>query len=100
MFGAPIAVCARCLGIYLGATIGLLLRTSRRIAFRLLIAAAAFNFLDGAAELASLHGNWMATRFVLGLLLGAGAALLISSSMQSSPTLLAGLAPHRLDSTN
>jgi len=81
IFGAPVAICARCLGIYTGAAVGLLLRTSRTLALRLLIAAAAVNILDAAAELAGLHGNWMGVRFVLGLTLGAAAALLISSSM-------------------
>jgi len=81
LFGAPVAVCARCLGIYIGAAFGLLLRTSRRIALRILIAAAAINALDAATELAGLHGNWMVVRFVLGLALGAAGALLITSSM-------------------
>ncbi len=80
MFGAEVAVCSRCLGIYLGAAIGLLFRTSRRIALRLLIAAAALNLLDAGTELAGLHGNWLAIRFVFGLLLGGTAALLISSA--------------------
>jgi uncharacterized membrane protein len=80
IFGGTVAVCSRCLGIYLGAAAGLLFRTSRRIASRLLIIAAALNLLDAATELAGLHGNWLAVRFVLGLALGAAAALLISSS--------------------
>jgi uncharacterized membrane protein len=84
IFGAPVAVCARCLGIYLGAAIGLLLRTSRRIALRLLIVAAAINLLDVVTEFAGLHGNWMTVRFALGLGLGATAGLLISSSIQRS----------------
>ena len=83
IFGAPVAVCARCLGIYLGAAIGLLMRTSRSIAMRLLIVAAVINALDGMTELAGLHGNWMAVRFALGLALGAAGALLISSSIPS-----------------
>lgn len=81
IFGAGMAVCARCLGIYLGAAAGLLFRTSRRIALRLLIAAAALNLFDAMTELAGLHGNWLAIRFVFGLLLGAAATLLISSSV-------------------
>ncbi len=80
IFGGTVAVCSRCLGIYLGAAAGLLFRTSRRIALRFLIAAAALNLLDAATELAGLHGNWLAVRFVLGLALGAAAALVISSS--------------------
>jgi hypothetical protein len=59
--------------------VGLLFRTPRRIALRLLIAAAALNLFDAMTELAGLHGNWLSIRFVFGLLLGATAALLISS---------------------
>ena len=79
--GATVAVCSRCLGIYLGAALGLLFRTSRRIALRLLIAAAALNLFDAMTELAGLHGNWLAIRFVFGFLLGAAATLLITSSV-------------------
>ena len=82
IFGAPVAVCARCLGIYLGAAIGLLLRTSRRIALQLLVAAAALNLLDGITEFAGLHGNWMTARFVLGVALGAAGGVLVYSSRQ------------------
>jgi uncharacterized membrane protein len=80
IYGAPVAVCARCLGIYLGAALGWLLRTSRRIALRLLIVAAALNLLDVVTEFAGLHGNWMAVRFALGVALGAAGGLLISSA--------------------
>jgi uncharacterized membrane protein len=80
IFGAPVAVCTRCLGIYIGAAIGLLLRTSRVVAMRLFIAAAGLNALDVVTEMARLHGNWMGARFVLGLALGTAAALLIASS--------------------
>ena len=78
--GGSMAVCSRCLGIYLGAAVGLLLRASRRIALRLLIAAAALNLFDAMTELAGLHGNSLAIRFAFGLLLGATAALLVSSA--------------------
>jgi uncharacterized membrane protein len=81
IFGGSIAVCSRCLGIYLGAAIGLLFRTSRTVALRVMMAAAAINFLDACTELAGLHGNWLGARFVLGLALGASGALLISSSI-------------------
>jgi len=84
IFGLPVAVCARCLGIYLGATLGLLLRTTRTIALHLLLAAAALNSLDAASELVGLHGNWIGVRFALGLALGASGALLISSSTNLS----------------
>lgn len=84
--GAPIAVCSRCLGIYLGAAVGLVWRTSRRVALQLLIAAAALNILDWLTEAAGLHGNWMTVRLVFGLTLGATAALLVSSSMAEPPS--------------
>jgi uncharacterized membrane protein len=86
IFGAPVAVCTRCLGIYLGASIGLLLHTSRRLAFQLLMIAAALNLLDVLTEFAGLHGNWLALRFVLGLSLGVTAALLVSSSIELRTT--------------
>jgi uncharacterized membrane protein len=84
--GAEMAVCSRCLGIYLGAAVGLLFRTSRRIALRLLIAAVALNFFDALTELAGLHGNWLVIRFAFGLLLGSAATLLISSSVAATAT--------------
>ncbi len=81
IFGAPVAVCARCLGIYLGAAAGLLISTSRRIALRLLLAAAAINLIDWITELSGLHGNWLDVRFFLGLALGAAGAMLVSASI-------------------
>lgn len=81
ILGAPVAVCARCFGIYLGAAIGLLLRTSRTVALRLLVVASSLNALDVATELAGLHGNWTIVRFALGMMLGVAGALLIASSL-------------------
>lgn len=86
IFGAPVAVCARCLGIYLGAAVGLLLCTSRQLAMRLLIAAAAINVLDAATEFAGLHGNWMFVRFALGLALGTAGAMPITARMAEERT--------------
>jgi len=81
LLGGTIAVCARCLGIYLGAGSGLLLRIPRQLARQLLVAAAVLNLVDWAAELAGLHGNWMFERFALGLTLGATAAMLVVASI-------------------
>jgi uncharacterized membrane protein len=84
IFGVPVAVCARCLGIYLGAAIGLFLRTSRRLAIQLLMAAAILNLLDVVTELMGLHNNWMAVRFALGIALGAAGGLVISSAIAAA----------------
>ena len=81
VFGGSVAVCSRCLGIYLGAAMGLLFRTSRAVAVRLLIMAITLNLLDAATELAGWHQNWLGVRFALGAMLGATGALLISSSL-------------------
>jgi uncharacterized membrane protein len=77
IFGEPVAVCARCLGIYAGAAVGLLITTSRKVALRFFFAAAALGLLDVLTEHAGLHGNWLDVRFALGLILGAAGALLI-----------------------
>jgi len=90
IFGAPVAICARCLGIYMGAAIGLMVRTSRSIAMRLLIVATLINGLDAVTEVVGLHGNWMVVRCGLGLMLGTAGALLIASSMPSVPPAEAG----------
>ena len=74
LFGTPVAVCARCLGIYLGAAAGALLRAPRAVMVRMLLAAAAFNLLDILTESAGLHGNWMLVRFILGAALGVALA--------------------------
>ncbi len=84
LFGGSVAVCSRCLGIYLGAALGLLFRTSRKVALRLLLAAAALNLLDVAGELARLHGNWLEVRFALGLVLGMAGAIMIASSVRGT----------------
>jgi len=82
LFGGSIAVCARCLGIYIGATAGLMVQLPRRIAWRCLLVAAALNLADWLAEFGGLHGNWLAARFVLGLALGAAAAMLVIASIE------------------
>jgi uncharacterized membrane protein len=78
VFGGSVAVCARCLGIYCGAAVGMLMRVSRRIAWRWLMAAVAINAIDRAAELGGLHSNWMLLRFVLGIAVGMTAAMMVA----------------------
>jgi uncharacterized membrane protein len=85
LFGGTIAVCARCLGIYLGGTPGLLVQLPRGVAMRFLIVAVALNSVDWLAEFAGLHGNWMFVRFALGVGLGAAGAMVVSASIPESP---------------
>lgn len=99
-FGGSVAVCARCLGIYLGAAAGLLFRAPRQLGLKLLAGAVALNGMDWLAELAGLHGNWMLVRFVLGIALGSAAAMTVGTGLKR-PTLrlLSGqaLSKHGLD---
>jgi uncharacterized membrane protein len=81
LFGGSVAVCARCLGIYLGAAVGLLIRLPREVAWRVLVASATINVIDWLTELLGLHGNWTFTRFALGLALGMAAAMLVTASI-------------------
>jgi uncharacterized membrane protein len=83
IFGAPIAICARCLGIYLGAAAGAWMGWSRRAAVGLLALAAAINGLDVATEWAGLHGNWLGVRFALGLSLGVGMAAVVAAALEA-----------------
>lgn len=82
--GAPVAVCARCLGIYLGAAAGVWLRARRRGVLMFLAVAAALNGLDVVTEVAGLHGNWMDVRFGLGLVLGVGVGMVVVARIQPS----------------
>lgn len=80
LFGAPLAVCARCSGIYFGLGGGALLRRPRLAprALRLWVAlAAALMLADIALERAGIHGAWMGVRLLTGVLLAypVGAAL-------------------------
>jgi uncharacterized membrane protein len=76
--GSPVAVCVRCLGIYWGVAVGMVLRMKR--ARSLLAMAMLLNVLDVASSALHLHGNLPLTRFLLGLLLGVGAGALLFSS--------------------
>jgi uncharacterized membrane protein len=80
LWGVPLAVCARCAGIYFGLGLGAALRVPRIApgALRLWVAAAAALMLvDVALEARSLHGAWSWLRLTTGVLLGypVGAAL-------------------------
>ena len=85
LFGGSVAVCSRCLGIYLGATAGLVLRAWRPTALRWLTIAVSASVVEWATEIAGLHGNWMWMRFGLGFAVGAAAAMLVLSTWVVTP---------------
>ena len=78
--GAPIAVCTRCLGIYLGAVAGAWISAPRRAILGLLSAIVVVSLLDFFAESAGLHGDWPLLRFALGGILGAGLGTLVRNA--------------------
>lgn len=93
--GAPVAVCVRCLGIYLGAALGAtgVARAPRPRWIQIFWAAVALNVADVAAEFLGLHGNLPLPRFIFGLIAGfAAGALVLSYLRESSSTSLSHFA--------
>lgn len=82
LLGAPVAVCARCLGIYLGAALGAWIPAPRRVLLSGWALFAALNLADVLTEAAAWHGNWRPTRVLLGGLLGLAAGSLVANSMK------------------
>jgi len=77
LFGLPLAVCARCLGIYGGAVTGFLLRAQRRTAVQALVWLGLINLGSVVAEMAGIPVSNTA-RFVMGCGLGVAASGLLS----------------------
>jgi uncharacterized membrane protein len=77
--GVPVAVCTRCLGIYLGLAAGTILELKQATAMRWLAIGLALNGLDVATEMLAWHGNSPDSRFLLGLTLGFGAGAILSA---------------------
>jgi uncharacterized membrane protein len=71
--GSPVAVCVRCLGIYCGVALGMLVRLGKVSAIRLLAVAMLLNLVDVGSGMLHWHGDIPVTRFWLGLLLGVAA---------------------------
>ncbi len=77
--GVPLAVCARCLGIYAGAALGAWTRVTPRTALAALLGASVLNLIDVLAEFAGVHGNLITSRFLLGVLLGASISAILTA---------------------
>jgi uncharacterized membrane protein len=82
--GSPAAVCVRCLGIYCGVALALLLRVVEARARRLMATALMLNLLDVATANLHWHGNLPMARFLLGVLLGVGAGMVVLSPLSVS----------------
>jgi uncharacterized membrane protein len=79
--GSPAAVCVRCLGIYCGAALAPLLCVVEAPARRLLALALLLNLLDVASASLHWHGDFPPVRFLLGVMLGAGAGAVVLSPL-------------------
>ena len=80
--GAPVAVCARCLGIYLGVAAGAWVPAERKLLLRALVLVLAASLVDFLAEAAGLHVNWPLVRFALGGALGVTLGALVAGSLR------------------
>jgi uncharacterized membrane protein len=89
LFGAQVAVCVRCVGIYAGAALGSLLRVRTAVAIRALGAALIVNCADIALELLHIHGNTPLIRLLIGGTLGiALGAMFSAAEIQTTPAAL------------
>ena len=74
--GAAVAVCVRCLGIYWGTALGMVVRLRRP---RWLLALALIvNLADVVSGMMHWHGNLPVFRFFFGLMLGLGVGAVLS----------------------
>ena len=86
-WGAPAAVCARCLGIYLGAAVGAFAKIDRRLAIWAFAIMLLVNCVDAVSEFVGWHGSLPQVRFALGVMLGVSISALVASAMQvKNPT--------------
>lgn len=79
--GHPMALCVRCLGLFLGfgtgAVFSLIRPFGRRAALRILLLAATLTALDVAAERLGLYYNFIPLRLATGFILGTAISLMI-----------------------
>lgn len=90
--GAPLAVCVRCFGIYLGIALGAVVSMVSGAfgsmdgtwARHILLATIVVNVLDVAAEWLRLHGNLPIPRFFFGLALGSAIGVLLTCETEDT----------------
>ena len=96
LFGVPLAVCARCSGIYFGLGAGAALRRPRLGpgALRLwVLAAAALMLLDVALEANAFHGPWAAWRVLTGVLLSYPVGMGLAEAALGAPARASAQSP-------
>jgi uncharacterized membrane protein len=94
--GVPLAVCARCSGIYFGLGLGAALRWPRlspRALRGWVLVAAALMVTDVATERTGLHSAWPALRVLTGLLLAYPVGVGVGSLVQRAFTNLPAQSP-------
>jgi uncharacterized membrane protein len=94
--GTPLAVCARCSGVYFGLGLGAMLRSPRLSpdALRLWVFAGATLMLaDVMFEQQGLHGAWAALRVLSGVLLAYPVGVGLSRLVQPAPATAASQSP-------
>ena len=96
LLGVPLAVCARCSGIYFGLGAGAALRRPALTpgALRLwVLAAAAWMLLDVTLEAHGLHGPWAAERVLSGVLLSYPVGVGLGAAALGAPARLPAQSP-------
>ena len=90
LYGMPVAVCVRCLGIYCGVAVGAafapLLRVGEIAVRRIFLSAIVLSLLDAGGEALGVHGNLPLPRFCLGALLGIASGVLLAGSTPPVPS--------------
>lgn len=89
ILGAPMVVCSRCAGLYLGLALGVVLPLPRRLlphGRALVIAAVALATLDVLTQDLGLHAPFHPVRLATGVLLGWSGCAFMMGTLRRSPS--------------
>ena len=89
ILGAPMVVCSRCAGLYLGLAIGVVLPLPRRLlphGRALVIASVAMATLDVLTQDLGLHAPFHPVRLATGVLLGWSGCAFMMGTLRQSPS--------------